>query len=100
MSLKSDTTSASAAGMLTALRRALPRRRQEPVQLIELGAAPELAVVLGGLAPRYPPRGRDVPAAQRALLGVVRHVRALPGVLLGRADVDERLIAENAQHVL
>ena len=75
-------------------------RREEPVQLVEFGAAAELAAVPGRLAPRDRPRGRDVPAAQRAFLGVVGHVGALAGVLLRRTDVDQRLCAEDAQHIV
>ena len=41
-----------------------------------------------------------MPAAQRAFLGVVGHVGALAGVLLRRADVDQGLCAENAQHIV
>ncbi len=39
-------------------------------------------------------------AAQRAFLGIVRHVGALAGVLLRGAHVDQRLGAENAQHLV
>ena len=44
-----------------------------------------------GARPRHALRRRDVAGAQRALLGVGGHVRALAGVLLGRAHVDQRV---------
>ena len=70
------------------------------VQRVEVGPAAEPPAVLGCLGPRDRHRGRDVPAPQRALLGVVGHVSALAGVLLGRADIDQRFLAQRIQHVL
>ncbi len=72
----------------------------EPVELFELVTGAEAAVGVGGFAPRDRARRRDVTRPQRPLLGVVGHVGALAGVLLGGADVDQRLAAQRGQHVV
>ena len=58
---------------------------------LEFLARPECGVLGGRAGPRDVLGARDVPATQRALLRVVRHVQQFAAVLAGRAYVDHRL---------
>src|SRR3954447_10417401 len=58
---------------------------------LELVPALERGVLGRRTRPRDAPRARDVTAAQRALLRVLRHVGPLAAVLLRRPDVDQRV---------
>src|SRR3954451_391149 len=59
----------------------------DPAQLV---GSLERAVLVRRRLPRLAQRTRDVPAAQRPLLRVLRHVRQLARVLLRAAHVDQR----------
>ena len=61
------------------------------VDRLELGAGLERGVLGGGAGPGHRAGSGDVPAAQGPLLRVVGHVGALAGVLLRRADIDQRV---------
>src|SRR4051812_25060221 len=69
------------------------------VDRLELVAGLEAPVLRGRARPRHALRTGDVTAAQGTLIRVLGHVRALAGVLGGRADVDE-LTAEEREDVV
>ena len=69
------------------------------VNRLQLGPRLKRPVLIRRARPRDRLGARDVPAAHRALLRVVRHMQQFPGVLPRRPDVDQRL-AEVGEHVL
>ena len=75
-------------------------RLDEPVELLQLVSTAEPPAVVGGFPPGDRARRWDVAGAQRAFLGIVRHVGALAGVLVRRAHVDQRLGTQDGQHVV
>src|SRR4051812_30529540 len=70
------------------------------VEGAELLVALERAVLVGRLAPGHVDRARDVPGALGALLRQVRGGDELAGELVGRADVDQVLLADRVHDLV